>query len=133
MQPQVVLVVAYAAALTVGAIALHRRGRRSPAVATGNEEWTPHSEVPKLHSAVALVAAGAAALLPIAALIVFRQVPEVIVLVITGLIGLTTLVLLAAAARRSAPPSPGGAAGPSPNGGTDTARGAAGGKDHSLT
>jgi len=82
LRPEAIFVVLYAAALLAGAVGLHGLGRTSrrhrptrtragrlrtrtdtTASDEGDSDW-PHSEVPRFYTGMALVAAGASALLP---------------------------------------------------------------------
>ena len=97
MQSATVLIACYGVVLIIGSVALHRRGRRIERTATGTDadDWTA-TTLPRLHTAVALVAAGAAALVPVVVLIAVRpQVTEALVLALTSAVALGALVLLA--------------------------------------
>lgn len=111
MRPATILITIYAVALIGTAVGLNLRGRRhlvagEDGVRTGARggdtsqpgdgevvSWAS-GEVAKLHTGVAIMAALAAAVLPIAVGIQHQAAPDVFVLSAAGLAGFLTLALL---------------------------------------
>lgn len=133
----------YAVMLIGAAVGLHMRGRRTRSAAertetvygesvtgeqapTSGERFWPHSEIPKLHTGVAIVAAFAATILPMAAVIEYHQIPELIVLVTVSAGGCITFVLLSHSMwvhhHREAPRTTSGSQQPDPDAGVSTSQ-----------
>lgn len=80
------------------ALAGHRRATSDPLVAAPVADW-PHSEVPRLHTGIALVAASAATLLTTVELLRHHRPVEVVVLGAVLLLGCAAVIRLAARLR----------------------------------